>query len=138
MPSTAACAAGSSCERYSVRATAAYSVSLTSVDLPEPDTPVTQVNRPTGNATLTLFRLLPLAPSTRISCSAPRVARCSASRAARRTAASLGGKREAFLGSHGMVSSTGSHGVRCAGRAMDFLPERYWPVSDAAVALMSS
>jgi hypothetical protein len=44
------------------RATAAYSVSLTRVDLPEPDTPVTQVSRPTGKSTLTFFRLLPLAP----------------------------------------------------------------------------
>jgi hypothetical protein len=43
-------------------AAAAYKVSLTKVDLPEPDTPVTQVSRPTGNATVTLRRLWPLAP----------------------------------------------------------------------------
>src|SRR5689334_5937104 len=43
------------------RATAAYSVSLTSVLLPEPETPVTQVNRPTGTSTVTPFRLLPRA-----------------------------------------------------------------------------
>ena len=43
-------------------------MSFTSVDLPEPDTPVTQVKRPTGNDTVTFFRLLPLAPTTRSSC----------------------------------------------------------------------
>ncbi len=42
---------------------------LISVDLPEPDTPVTQVNRPTGKSTLTDFRLWPVAPTTRSVCS---------------------------------------------------------------------
>ncbi|MCY1435853.1 hypothetical protein D9M71_519610 [compost metagenome] len=37
-------------------------VLLISVDLPEPDTPVTQVNSPTGSSRLTLCRLLPRAP----------------------------------------------------------------------------
>jgi hypothetical protein len=32
---------------------------LISVDLPEPDTPVMQVNRPTGSSSETSFRLLP-------------------------------------------------------------------------------
>ena len=41
------------------RAACAYRVSLTKVDLPEPDTPVTQVNKPTGKAISTFFRLLP-------------------------------------------------------------------------------
>ena len=40
----------------------ANSVSLISVDLPEPDTPVTQVNRPAGTARSTSLRLLPVAP----------------------------------------------------------------------------
>ena len=40
------------------------SVSFTSVDLPEPDTPVTQVNRPSGNSAFTFLRLLPRAPFT--------------------------------------------------------------------------
>src|SRR4051812_23365632 len=93
MPSISSCAAGSSCGRYKVRETAAYSVSLTSVDLPDPDTPVTQVNRPTGNDAVTLFRLLPLAPMTRISCT---------------WLASAGG-------------GAGSHGVRRRGTAMAFL-----------------
>ena len=33
-------------------------VSFTSVDLPEPDTPVTQVNRPKGNSAFTFLRSL--------------------------------------------------------------------------------
>ena len=33
-----------------------------SVDLPEPDTPVTQTNRPTGRCSVTFCRLLPVAP----------------------------------------------------------------------------
>ncbi len=33
-----------------------------SVDLPEPETPVTQVNRPTGSSSVTFLRLLPRAP----------------------------------------------------------------------------
>ena len=36
------------------------------VDFPEPDTPVTQVSRPSGNSNLTFWRLLPRAPSIRI------------------------------------------------------------------------
>ena len=44
-----------------------------SVDLPPPDTPVTQVNRPSGISAVTFLRLLPRAPtifSTRLDCSA--------------------------------------------------------------------
>ncbi|MNN52193.1 hypothetical protein D3C81_1668770 [compost metagenome] len=37
-------------------------VLLISVDLPEPETPVTQVNSPTGTSRLTFCRLLPRAP----------------------------------------------------------------------------
>lgn len=37
-------------------------VSWTSVDLPLPETPVTQVKRPRGMATSTFFRLFPDAP----------------------------------------------------------------------------
>jgi hypothetical protein len=61
MPS---CGAGSALEPYSVFATAAYSVSLTSVDLPEPETPVTQTRSPSGSSRSTLFRLWPRAPRT--------------------------------------------------------------------------
>jgi hypothetical protein len=39
-------------------------VSTTSVDLPEPETPVTQMNRPSGSRHVTSFRLLPRAPVT--------------------------------------------------------------------------
>ena len=35
---------------------------MTRVDLPEPDTPVTQVSKPTGNSRSTFLRLLPVAP----------------------------------------------------------------------------
>ena len=103
-------------------------MSLTNVDLPEPETPVTQVNSPTGKETLTSFRLLPVAPSTRISCNAPRVAMCSASRAARRTAASLGGKREA----RGLVV-----GGELDGLARNDVrePDDFWGQIDRAAAL---
>ena len=37
-------------------------MSISSVDLPPPDTPVTQVNRPSGISAVTFFRLLPRAP----------------------------------------------------------------------------
>ena len=39
-------------------------MSLTSVDLPDPDTPVTAVSTPSGNATSMLRRLCSLAPTT--------------------------------------------------------------------------
>ena len=39
-----------------------YRVWLMSVDLPDPDTPVTQVNSPQGIFRVTFFKLLPLAP----------------------------------------------------------------------------
>ncbi len=38
---------------------------MSSVDLPPPETPVTQVNRPSGISAVTFFRLLPVAPTTR-------------------------------------------------------------------------
>ncbi len=39
---------------------------MSSVDLPPPDTPVTQVNRPSGTSAVMFLRLLALAPRTRI------------------------------------------------------------------------
>jgi hypothetical protein len=39
-------------------------VSISKVDLPPPDTPVTQVNRPSGMSAETFFRLLARAPET--------------------------------------------------------------------------
>src|SRR5882724_10918872 len=46
-------------------ATARNRVSLTKVDLPDPETPVTQVSNPNGNSVVTFFRLLAVAPTTR-------------------------------------------------------------------------
>ena len=43
-----------------------YSTSLTSVLFPEPDTPVTHINCPSGNLTLTFFKLCSVAPFTSI------------------------------------------------------------------------
>src|SRR5512143_1432166 len=40
------------------------SVSVTSVDFPEPDTPVTHVRTPTGNPAYTLLRLFSDAPTS--------------------------------------------------------------------------
>ncbi len=37
---------------------------MVSVDLPEPETPVMQVKRPSGISAVTFFRLLPVAPTT--------------------------------------------------------------------------
>jgi hypothetical protein len=37
---------------------------MISVDLPLPETPVTQVNTPSGTVAVTFFRLLPRAPTS--------------------------------------------------------------------------
>ena len=47
-------------------------ISLTSVDLPEPETPVTQVKAPTGNETSMSLRLCMRAPRTVNHCSGMR------------------------------------------------------------------
>ncbi|MNR01445.1 hypothetical protein D3C85_1172500 [compost metagenome] len=47
---------------FSAVAASGNRVLLISVDLPEPDTPVMQVNRPRGISRSTLRRLLPRAP----------------------------------------------------------------------------
>ena len=54
-------------------------MSLTSVDLPEPETPVTATNRPSGNATSTSRRLLADAPLTVTSWPRVRLRRCAGS-----------------------------------------------------------
>ena len=41
-----------------------YSTSFTSEDLPEPDTPVTQINSPSGKRTSIFLRLFSVAPRT--------------------------------------------------------------------------
>ena len=58
------CGAGASEALFSRRAAALYRVSMVKVDLPPPDTPVMQVNTPTGIEPVMVFRLLPRAPST--------------------------------------------------------------------------
>ena len=47
---------------FKVKFNALYSVCKINVDLPLPDTPVTQVKLPKGIFKLTLFKLLPVAP----------------------------------------------------------------------------
>ena len=74
-------------------ATAWCRVSLTRVDLPEPETPVTQQKTPSGNRDVDVLEV---------------VLAGAADRQRRRV-----GRR------------------RCAGTSMRFLPERYWPVSEA-------
>ena len=58
------CAPGRCFARCRRLATALYSTSLTSVDLPEPDTPVTVQNTPSGTLTLMSCRLCCDAPWT--------------------------------------------------------------------------
>src|SRR5665213_93324 len=60
-PSMRSCGAGASDAPFNLRATALYSVSISSVDLPPPETPVTQVNRPSGISASMPLRLLPRA-----------------------------------------------------------------------------
>jgi len=60
-PSMRSCGAAPSLALLSLRATALYSVSINSVDLPPPETPVTQVNSPSGISAEIFLRLLPRA-----------------------------------------------------------------------------
>ena len=73
------CGAGLTRAPFSRRAIAWYIVSIISVDLPPPDTPVTATNSPSGTSTETFLRLLPVAPSR---WSFLRLAAASAARAA--------------------------------------------------------
>ena len=50
---------------------ASMRMSFTSDDLPDPLTPVTTVKVPSGNSTVTSFRLFCLAPTTRMACPLP-------------------------------------------------------------------
>ena len=47
-----------------MRAAARYRMSFTSVDFPEPETPVTAVKTPSGKRTVRFLRLFSLAPTT--------------------------------------------------------------------------
>src|ERR1700722_3760358 len=62
IPEIARWAPGFSIERYRLCASERYRMSFTSVDFPEPETPVTTVSRPSGIETSTFFRLWPCAP----------------------------------------------------------------------------
>ena len=64
IPRTAECRPGFVRARFSRFASALKMTSFTSVDLPEPLTPVTQMNLPTGSSTSISFRLCSAAPST--------------------------------------------------------------------------
>src|SRR5690349_18424343 len=64
MPSQLSCSPGFTRIRCSRLASALKTISLTSVDLPEPDTPVTVMNFPTGNSTSIALRLCCEAPRT--------------------------------------------------------------------------
>ena len=57
---------GFSDEPFSSFAIVLYSTSFTSVDFPEPETPVTHVNTPNGNFTLIFFKLFSVAFFTSI------------------------------------------------------------------------
>src|SRR6266849_2764114 len=56
-PSMRSCSPGRSCARWSIWARARYRMSLTRVDLPEPETPVTAVKVPSGSLTAMPLRL---------------------------------------------------------------------------------
>ena len=60
-PSIVSCSAGVARALLSLRASDLYNVSISKVDLPPPETPVTQVNVPSGISASTFLRLLPRA-----------------------------------------------------------------------------
>ena len=64
MPLMASCSPGRSRLRYSDCASRLYRISATSVDLPDPLTPVMQTNSPSGIRTSMFFRLFSRAPFT--------------------------------------------------------------------------
>src|SRR5258708_38045503 len=64
MPVTRVCLPGTIRVPCSSLASALYRMSLTSVDLPDPETPVTATSKPSGNATSTPRRLCSAAPLT--------------------------------------------------------------------------
>ena len=57
---------GFSFEPFNSFAIVLYKTSFTKVDLPDPDTPVTQLNTPRGNFTFIFFKLFSVAPLTSI------------------------------------------------------------------------
>src|SRR6267142_688279 len=63
-PSSRSCAPGITLARQKCRASARYRMSVTRVDFPDPDTPVTATNKPRGNSTVRSRRLCCRAPMT--------------------------------------------------------------------------
>ena len=66
MPVTDLCFPGFSLFRFNSWAIFFLRIPLTKVDFPEPETPVTAINFPSGNLTDTFLRLFSLAPLTSI------------------------------------------------------------------------
>ena len=66
MPLTVLHFPGFSFAPFNFWATVLYKISFTNVDFPEPETPVTQVNTPSGNFTSIFFKLCSVAPFTSI------------------------------------------------------------------------
>ncbi len=64
MPSTPVCRPGGVFDRYTFCISDRKRMSFTSVDLPDPDTPVTATKQPSGNATSMFLRLFCRAPRT--------------------------------------------------------------------------
>ena len=64
VPSTRRCRPGGTREPYTSAMSDRRRISFTSVDLPEPDTPVTQTNWPSGKVTSMSVRLCSRAPRT--------------------------------------------------------------------------
>ncbi len=64
VPVTRVCLPGTRRAPLRREASTSYRMSLTSEDLPEPLTPVTDVSTPSGKSTVTLRRLLARAPTT--------------------------------------------------------------------------
>ena len=57
---------GFSLDPFKSLAIVLYKISFTSVDFPEPETPVTHINCPNGNFTVIFFKLCSVAPTTSI------------------------------------------------------------------------
>ena len=62
IPSILSCFPGNSVELYSSLANPLYNISFINVLFPEPETPVTQVNTPSGILTSIFFKLFCFAP----------------------------------------------------------------------------
>ena len=66
IPTTSLHLPGFSLEPFNCFVIVLYSISFTNVLFPEPETPVTQLNTPSGNLTLIFFKLCSVAPLTSI------------------------------------------------------------------------